>query len=49
MCLVFNCLKNMVIELVVTMARKGRENQIGSYTITYIHVDFCKNKIGRYR
>lgn len=40
----FYCLKNRVVELIVTVARKGGENRLEAYTITYVHADFCKKK-----
>lgn len=35
-------LKNMVIELMVTVARKDGENQLEVYSITYTYVNFCR-------
>ena len=40
-------LKNMVIELMVTVARKDRENRLEVYSITYTYVNFCRKKLAR--
>ena len=40
-------LKNTIIELMVTMARKDGENRLEVYSITYIYVNFCRKKLAR--
>ena len=40
-------LKNLIIELMVTMARKDGGNRLEVYSITYTYVNFCRKKLAR--